>query len=459
MATQVNHYRDKLMNRNSLIFSHGGLMLLSLLSLSSFAFETTVFRNVRVFDGDQLLPKATVVVVDGKVHSVTNKFEKQLIPNDSSPIVVVEGEGKTLMPGLIDSHTHVFSKAMLVRSLDFGVTTSVDMFMLDLNLMRALQLEQQAHEIYDRAEFLSAGIAVTAPGGHGTQFGVEIPTLALDSDVDAFVRARVDEGSQFIKLIIDDFSVVDFNLPTLTVSQVESTVKAAQKYNKLAVVHSRDIEGYLAAVESGADGIAHSLSELRPTKELMTLMKEKGTFVISTLTMREGTVGGLGGKVFAESLPINDILNEREKASLSRSRFKIPRGITDLSIALDTIGEMHANGTMIVAGTDAPNPGTTHGASMHRELELLVKAGLTPLEALKSATSNGANAFGLSNRGSIKPGKQADLLLVAGNPELDITDTRNIIGVWKSGRQHLLLSPQVGYMVSLKNGGWKKIER
>jgi len=115
------------MNSGSFIFTLGGLMLLSLLSLSSFAFETTVFRNVRVFDGDQLLPKATVVVVDGKVHSVTNKFEKQLIPNDSSNVVVVEGEGKTLIPGLIDSHTHVFSKAMLVRSLDFGVTTSIDM--------------------------------------------------------------------------------------------------------------------------------------------------------------------------------------------------------------------------------------------------------------------------------------------------------------------------------------------
>ena len=110
------------MNSGSFIFTLGGLMLLSLLSLSSFAFETTVFRNVRVFDGDQLLPKATVVVVDGKIHSVTNKFEKQLIPNDASKVVVVEGEGKTLMPGLIDSHTHVFSEAMLVRSLDYQMS-------------------------------------------------------------------------------------------------------------------------------------------------------------------------------------------------------------------------------------------------------------------------------------------------------------------------------------------------
>jgi hypothetical protein len=87
----------------------------------------------------------------------------------------------------------------------------------------------------------------------------------------------------------------------------------------------------------------------------------------------------------------------------------------------------------ILAGTDAPNPGTAHGATIHRELELLVAAGLTPAEALGSATSVPAASFGLADRGRIAPGLRADLLLVDGDPTADIKATRAIAGVWKQG--------------------------
>jgi imidazolonepropionase-like amidohydrolase len=121
---------------------------------------------------------------------------------------------------------------------------------------------------------------------------------------------------------------------------------------------------------------------------------------------------------------------------LRRTRFENPNVEFDFSVALRSVRMLHANGTMIIAGTDSPNPGTTAGASMHRELELLVAAGLSRIEALQAATANGAAAFGLSDRGRIKPGLRADLLLVAGNPTVSITDTRKIVAVWKSGRQH-----------------------
>ena len=87
----------------------------------------------------------------------------------------------------------------------------------------------------------------------------------------------------------------------------------------------------------------------------------------------------------------------------------------------------------LLAGTDAPNPGTTHGASLHRELELLIKAGLSATEALMAATSVPARIFGLRDRGRIAPGMRADLLLVGGNPVRDVTDTRNVVAVWKKG--------------------------
>ena len=87
----------------------------------------------------------------------------------------------------------------------------------------------------------------------------------------------------------------------------------------------------------------------------------------------------------------------------------------------------------ILAGTDAPNPGTAHGVALHRELALLVRAGLTPTEALTAATAGPARAFGLDDRGRIAPGLRADLLLVDGDPTRDITATRQIAAIWKGG--------------------------
>src|SRR5690606_37643541 len=87
----------------------------------------------------------------------------------------------------------------------------------------------------------------------------------------------------------------------------------------------------------------------------------------------------------------------------------------------------------ILAGSDAPNPGTAYGASIHRELELLTRSGLTAEQALAAATSVPARTFGLSDRGRIAPGMAADLLLVNGDPTQDVLATRDIAGIWKRG--------------------------
>ena len=96
---------------------------------------------------------------------------------------------------------------------------------------------------------------------------------------------------------------------------------------------------------------------------------------------------------------------------------------------------LHRAGVPIVAGTDALNAGVEHGISLHRELELLVDAGVPPLDALKAATSSAASALRMTGRGRIAPGAPADLLLVKGDPTTDILATRNIVSVWKCGRQ------------------------
>ena len=100
------------------------------------------------------------------------------------------------------------------------------------------------------------------------------------------------------------------------------------------------------------------------------------------------------------------------------------------------VGALRRAGVPILAGTDAPAPSLAHGLSLHHELELLVLSGLTPLEALASATSAPARAFGFHDRGRIAEGLRADLLLVNGDPTIDIRATRDIVGVWKIGVQY-----------------------
>jgi hypothetical protein len=116
-------------------------------------------------------------------------------------------------------------------------------------------------------------------------------------------------------------------------------------------------------------------------------------------------------------------------------RKSFPKFATSLSEknAEAAVRELKAAGVPILAGTDAPNPGTAHGASIHRELELLVRAGLTPTDALAAATSVPAATFHLNDRGRIAAGKRADLVLVKGDPTQGITATRDIVAVWKAG--------------------------
>ena len=128
-------------------------------------------------------------------------------------------------------------------------------------------------------------------------------------------------------------------------------------------------------------------------------------------------------------------LNQMDLRSLSTS-FPKRQDSTNSSESLHhNIRTLESAGVPVLAGTDAPNPGTTHGASLHHELELLTSAGLTNAQALAAATSRAADCFRLSDRGRIKAGLRADLILVNGNPLQDIQATRNIAGVWKAGHE------------------------
>src|SRR5690606_6032742 len=169
--------------------------------------QTFVVRDARVVTGTEVLEQTDVFVRDGRIAAVGRDLTAP------SGVEVVDGSGRTLLPGLIDAHTHAFGDALKEAAI-FGVTTSLDMF-TDVSLARAYQAEQRAGNATDRADVFSAGTLVTAPGGHGTEYGMAIPTITRPEDADAFVAARIAEGSEWIKIVYDDGSAFGLSWPSI----------------------------------------------------------------------------------------------------------------------------------------------------------------------------------------------------------------------------------------------------
>ena len=379
----------------------------------------TLVRDVRVFDGNNVHERRSVLFDKGVI--VDADFRGK-VPGGAR---VVEGAGRTLLPGLIDAHTHAFAFHEL--PVLFGVTTQIDMF-TDLGLMKKAKQAMAQGGNHQHADLFSAGILVTAPNGHGTQFGIAIPTITRPEQAQAFVDARIAEGSDFIKIVME----TGYGFQSLDLATTKAVIEAAHARGKLAVVHIGNEKDARAVLEAGADGLVHLFpGESADARGLAQLARSKKAFVIPTFTVLESMAGWRGDDLLAApglaSLLDKDAqapLKARYGSSARPERLQAPKAVARAMLEA---------GVPLLAGTDAGNPGTQYGVSMHRELAALVDAGLTPAQALAAATSVPAQVFKLGRRGRIDKGYKADLLLVDGNPTVDILATRQIVEVWKDG--------------------------
>ena len=387
--------------------------------------QPLLFHDVRLFDGVHVTQHRDVLVRDGRIAGVGATI------GAPAGAEIIDGAGKTLLPGLIDSHTHTWADA-LSTALVFGVTTELDMF-TDYHWAAQMRAEQRDGKANARADLYSAGTLVTAPKGHGTEYGMAIPTITNPDSAQAFVDARIAEGSDYIKLILDDGHAYGMSLPTLSDATLRAVIAAAHKRGKLAVVHIGDLAGARQAIAAGADGLMHLFVDREPDREFGRFAAAHHVFVVPTLVVLESITGTGGGAPLATDPRTSPYLSVAEKKMLTTGFPQRPNSTVSYAAAEHALAQLVAAGVPILAGTDAGNPGTSHGAALHRELELLVNAGMTPLEALVAGTSAPATAFRLSDRGRIATGERADLLLVNGDPTTNITATRDIAGIWKAG--------------------------
>ena len=385
-------------------------------------------RGARVFDGERDLGITTVVVREGRIAAVGPDARIE------AGLPVVDGTGRTLLPGFIDAHVHAWGDAQRDMAR-FGVTTGLDMHG-PAGRLPALRTQREAMGNTGEADLWAAGTAVTAPGGHGTQYGFPVPTVDAATDVDAFVGKQVDAGADFIKLIVEDLSAYGSarRLPTLGEPQVRAVVAAAHARRRLAVAHVATLADARTVVDAGADGLVHVFTDAVADEALIAAMRSRDAFVVPTLAVVASMSGSGEGKALAEDPRIAPLLGGEQRGTLGRDFVPAPDPAR-LQRALDSVRRLHAAGIDVLAGSDAPNPGTAQGASLHHELALLVRAGLNPAQALAAATSLPARRFGIADRGRIAAGQRADLLLVDGDPLRDIAATRAIDTVWKNGHR------------------------
>lgn len=381
-----------------------------------------VIGPVNIFDGEKWREEKFVVVHEGWITKLSMQRPDLDLPYR-------ETQGQVLMPGLIDAHVHVWGEA-LQQSLNFGVTTVIDMFG-DPNFLQQHKAARAETRQAKHADIFGAGYLVTAPNGHGTQYGIPVPTLSEPSAAPEAVAKRLDSGSDFIKIVYTHAGAAYQHAPSISYTELEATIKAAHQAQHLAVVHVADHASAMDAVKAGADGLVHGFFDRPANDELVQLMRSNGTFIIPTMALYEGM---LRGELNDELLTAeNPELPASAKASLNKSFGNTRFPAHFYNNLLLTTERLYQAGVPILAGSDAPNPTTAHGWSLLVELDMLQRAGL-PLESvLHAATAAPAKAFALPHQGRIADGMKADLLLLDASATTNLRALFHPQAVWKNG--------------------------
>ncbi len=357
--------------------------------------EAIAITNIKVFDGNALTEERTVVIDNGVISDATTADK------------TIDGQHGTLLPGFIDSHVHLASLTNLEQGTHWGSTTMLDMGSQSIALTDSLRHRTGL------ADIRGVGNPASAPGGmQTTRMGFPASSAVTGpADAGRFVAERVSEGVDYIKVIVEDPDKM--GSAALDVATITALVEAAHKAGLKTIAHVTTLAALTNAANAGVDVLTHAPLDADVNDILASSLANRGIVSVPTLIMMR-TVASLAGHLPTHGAGV------------------------DYAHARSTVSAFHQAGMTILAGTDANTAPASpaqiqHGEALHEELRLLVEAGLTPIEALRSATVVPAEFFGFMDRGVIEAGRRADLLLVDGDPTHDIAATRAIRSVWIAG--------------------------
>jgi imidazolonepropionase-like amidohydrolase len=419
--------------------------------------QSTALRGSRVIDGRGGAPidDATVVIRDGRIIAIGPSAATP-VPSDAQ---VVDYTGKTIIPGLISAHSHVgifvglkaapenYSRDLILRQLKqleaYGVTT---VMALGLNGPLFYELRPELHAgRLPGADLFGADQGVGAVGGQPAAAVVPVGENQI-SRPDTVERARdsvrqmAARKTDMVKIWLDSGGGL---MPKIPPEVYSAVIDEAHRNGLRVAAHIYDLDDAKAIVRAGVDVVAHGVRDKPVDPEFIELMKGRSVWYISTIVL------DYSGYIFAERPSwMQEPFLQRALHPAVRAQFDDP-AYRERTLALPATAKnkaavmtnkqnlkaLHDAGVQIGFGSDSGVGLRIPGVAEHLELALMVEAGLTPMQAINSATTNAAALLKLDDRGVLAAGKLADLVVLDGDPTADISNSRKIHAVWHHGKK------------------------
>lgn len=419
--------------------------------------DIILITNGQIIDGTgrAALQSGSLLIENGRFKEIS-KGSISVPPR----ALVIDATGKTVLPGFIDMHAHLASggfdtvteeyltfkladqQKALKQMLYWGITAAYDPVQ---PLEFGVQLRNQVRrDSFPSPRLFISGPGITAPEGWAGTLNpsarIELKDLEdVKRQIDRLVAAKVD----ILKLFYDDMSSSFVtSLPKLEKRLMEAVIDEAHTRKLKVMVHAYRTEDHKEVIRAGADIMAHSAITTPVDDEYLRLAKESKTMYVASLSVYHDV---FNENVIRELIDYESVRRTVPKKTLDTLRSKEPLDSFEKTIKQDYIKrqlptidsnlkKVSENGVAIGVGPDTGVMGAFPGFALHREMELMVQAGLSPASVLVAATKTGAEYLGQPMLGTIEKGKTADMVIVEGSPLEGIKATRNVEIVIKDGQ-------------------------
>ncbi|MFT3705476.1 MAG: amidohydrolase family protein [Agriterribacter sp.] len=415
--------------------------------------KPVLLQHVRVIDGNGGYPKEeTNVLIEG------DRFSTIGANIQAKDATVINMKGKTIMPVLISAHTHIgnlkgtqtnpinYTRENITRHLEhyqrYGIGAVLCMGTDRPLIFDGFRDSSVAAQL-PGARMYSAGFGFGMPGSPpGAAFGFDKPfTSADDPEIEKQITTLAALQPAVVKIWVDDFGGSVKKMPE---DVYKAIIRAAHKHGIRVAAHLYYLEDAHKLIDAGIDIIAHSIRDKEVDESLLKKMKDKHIVYIPTLARDEfewvyaDEPGWLKDDFFKNSLEpgVYEMITSKEYKDKMKNAPAYERARQGLKIAFINLKKIHDAGIIVAMGTDSgATPARAEGFAEHLEMELMVQAGLTPLQAITVSTKNPAILLQCNTLyGSIEKGKKADFIVLSKNPQSNILNTRSIEAVWKNGK-------------------------
>ena len=388
-------------------------VLLVAVSAQAPATGVTVFEGARVIVGDGRAPiENASFTVSGARFTQVGRAGEVRVPAGATRVSLA---GKTVMPTIVDTHTHLSqTREMLLDDLRrrayFGVGAALSLGQDTTNA----SFEVRAQTLAGHARFFTAGRGITAPEPGRTTAPYWVTTVA---EARKAVQEDAAKKVDIIKFWVDDrMGTVKKLSPEL----YRAVIDEAHKNGLRVIAHIYTLEDAKATLRAGLDAFAHGVRDKDLDDEFMALVKQHPNLVLGPNMPDRGVVANIDW--------LRPSLAPAEFATLEKGNTNRPDAHAFWEIQARNLAKMNGAGVRIVLGTDGNTP-----YAAHYEMADMVAAGMTPMQVITAATSNGAQFLRMTDAGTIEANKSADFIVVDANPLDDITNTRKIASVYLRG--------------------------